>query len=98
MRINATDVSKAQKSAEQDQDPAKLRRLIADLLDRTRPLTGLQRRRERYELDKPQLRFFNTEQLPGVELVDSVARLRRMDVVLALGRMRQGRLANTLSA
>src|SRR5437867_965546 len=46
------------------QDPAKLRRLIADLID------------------KEQLTFLNTEQLRGVELVDSVARLCCMNLVL----------------
>jgi type I restriction enzyme M protein len=38
--------------------------------------------RKHHKLDKAQLRFLNTEQLRGVELVDSVARLCCMNLVL----------------
>jgi type I restriction enzyme M protein len=38
--------------------------------------------RKHHKLDKMQLRFLNTEQLRGVELVDSVARLCCMNLVL----------------
>ena len=38
--------------------------------------------RKHYKLDKAQLRFLNTDQLRGVELVDSVARLCCMNLVL----------------
>ena len=38
--------------------------------------------REHHKLDKAQLRFLNSEQLRGVELVDSVARLCCMNLVL----------------
>ena len=38
--------------------------------------------RKHHKLDKAQLRFLNTEQLRGVELVDSVARLCTMNLVL----------------
>ncbi|HEX8310944.1 MAG TPA: class I SAM-dependent DNA methyltransferase, partial [Chthoniobacteraceae bacterium] len=38
--------------------------------------------RKHHKLDKAQLRFLNTEQLRGVELVDSVARLCSMNLLL----------------
>ena len=38
--------------------------------------------RRHYKLDKAQLRFLNTEQFHGVELVDGVARLCCMNLVL----------------